>query len=310
MSNLTLLDLAARTGSDALVGLIEDVTTSAPEFRVVLARPMPGTTYKLTRRTGLPTAAFRDANPASVGSTKSTYVQDLKQMYFLDCQLEVDEAIVKGDSREIGDILTDEAAGALEASFNALGSQFYYGTSADAKGFAGLASQLSDDTTFAGGTTTTTSAYLVDISLQGVHFVVGNDGEIAMPDWMKQKVAAGNMAFVSNISSYLGLNVGHSNAVFRVRGIDYTAAMTNKLTDAKGAQVLSKVPTRIVNKGTLRWFMNRNAAYSLQLSRSAVGQVDGGSAGLPAFAPMPTELQGIPIVITDSILNNETTTNS
>jgi len=307
MSNLTLLDLAARTGSDALVGLIEDVTTSAPEFRSVLARPMPGTTYKLTRRTALPTAAFRDANPDAVDSTKSTYVQDLKQMYFLDCQLEVDEAIVKGDSREIGDILTDEAAGALEASFNLLGSQFYYGTAADAKGFAGLQSQLSLDTVYAGGTSSTTSAYLVDISLQGVHFVVGNDGEIAMPEWMKQKVAAGNMAMVSNISSYIGLNVGHSNAVYRVRGIN---SGSNKLTDAKGAELLSKIPSRIASKGTLRWFMNREAAYALQLSRSAVGQVDGGSRGLPAFAPMPTELQGVPIVLTDSLLNTETTTNS
>lgn len=306
MSNLTLLDLAARSGSDALVGLIEDVTTSAPEFRQVLARPMPGTTYKLTRRTALPTAAFRDANPDSVASTKSTYVQDLKQMYFLDCQLEVDEAIVKGDDRQIGDILADEAAGALEAAFNLLGSQFYYGTAADAKGFAGLASQLSVDTVYAGGTSNTTSAYLVDISLQGVHFVVGRDGEIAMPDWMVQKVAAGNMAHVSNISSYIGLNVGHSNAVYRVRGIN----ASNKLTDALGALLLSKIPSRISGKGTLRWFMNRTAAYTLQLSRSAVGQVDGGARGLPAFAPMPTELQGIPIVLTDSLVNTETTTAS
>ena len=270
---------------------------------------MPGTSYKLTRRTALPTAQFRNANDA-VAATKSTYVQDLKEMYFLDVQLEVDEAIVKGDSREIGDILTDEAAGALESAFNLLGSQFYYGTSADAKGFAGLSSQLSEDAVYAGGTTSTTSACLVDISLQGVHFVVGRDGEIAMPAWMKQKVAAGNMAHVSNISSYIGLNVGHSNAVWRVRGIDSSAAMTNKLTDAKGAQLLSRVPTRITNKGTLRWFMNRNAAYSLQLSRSAVGQVDGGAKGLPAFAPMPTELQGIPIVLTDSLAHTETTTAS
>lgn len=306
MANLTFLDLAARTGSDAVVGLIEDVTTSAPEFRSVLARPMPGTTYKLTRRTALPTAAFRDANPTSVSSTKSTYVQDLKEMYFLDCQLEVDEAIFKGDSRDIGDILADEAAGALESSFNTLGSQFYYGTSADAKGFAGLSSQLSVDTVYAGGTTNTTSAYLVDISLQGVHFVVGNMGEIALPAWMRQKVAAGNMAMVSNLSSYIGLNVGHSNAVYRVRGIDGT----NKLTDAKGAELLSKIPTRIRAKGTLRWFMNPFAAYTLQNSRSAVGQVNAGPGGVPAFAPFPTELQGIPIVLTDSLVNTETTTAS
>lgn len=307
MSNLTLLDLAARTGSDALVGLIEDVTTSAPEFRQVLARPVPGTSYKLTRRTALPSSAFRNANPTSVSGTKSTYVQDLKNLYFLDAPLEIDEMIYQGDTREVGDLLADEAMGALEACFNTLGSQFYYGTSSDANGFQGLASQLSIDTVYAGGTTSTTSAFLVDASLQGVHFVVGLDGKIAMPDWTKQKVSAGNMALVTNISGYVGLNVGHSNAVYRVRGIN---TGSNKLTDAKGAELLSKVPTRISSKGTLRWFMNRDAAYALQLSRSAVGQVDGGARGLPAFAPFPTELAGIPITLTDSLVSTETTTNS
>jgi hypothetical protein len=143
--------------------------------------------------------------------------------------------------------------------------------------------------------------------MQGVHFVVGNDGAIELPDWMKQKVSTGNMAFVSNLSSFIGLNVGHTNAVYRVRGIN---AGSNKLTDAKGAELLSKVPGRITGKGTLRWFMNRTAAYALQLSRSSIGNVTAGGGGLPAFAPMPTELQGIPIVITDSLLDTETTTNS
>lgn len=299
--NLTLLDLAARTGSDAVVGLIEDVTTYAPEFRELLARPMPGTSYKLTRRIALPTPAFRDAN-GTVTSTKSGYVQENKGMYFLDCQLEVDEAIVKGDPRDIGDVLADEAAGALEGTFNLLGSQFYYG--GDVKGFTGLDEQISDDTVFAGGTTNTTSAYLVDISLQGVHFVVGNDGEIAMPEWMKQKVD-GKMCYVSNLSSYIGLNVGSANAVYRVRGID----ATNKLTDALGAKCLKNVPLRR-RGGNLRWLMNRTAAYTLQLSRSAVGQVNAGRGGSPAFAEFPTELQGIPIILTDSLVDTETTTNS
>jgi hypothetical protein len=305
MSNLTLLDLAARTGSDALVGLIEDVTTYSPEFREILARPKSGTSYKVTRRTAFPTPAFRDANPTSLTSTSSTYVQELKQMYYIDCPLEVDEMIVKGDDRSIGEILADEAAGALEGTFNHLGSQFYYGTGNDAGGFAGLSTQIANDTVFAGGTTNTTSAYLVDISMQGVHFVVGNDGEIAMPEWTKQKVAAGNMAYVSSLSSFIGLQVGSANAVYRVRGI----STTHKLTDELGAKALKNVPLRR-RGGNLRWMFNRNAALSLQMARSAVGQVDAGVGGTPAFAPFPTELSGIPVIITDSLTDTETTTAS
>lgn len=301
--NLTLLDLAARTGSDAVVGLIEDATVSAPEFQVVMARPMPGTTYKLTRRTALPPSQFRNVNEA-VTAGKSTYVQETKEMYFIDSQLEVDEAIVKADPREIGDVLADEAAGALESTFNLLGSQFYYG--GDAKGFVGLESQISNDTVFAGGTTNTTSAYLVNVGLQGVHFVVGRDGAIEMPEWARQKVGAGYFAYVSNLSSYVGLQVGSANSVYRVRGI--TTASSKYLTDALGAACLVNVPLN--RRAGLRWFMNRTAAYTLQASRSAVGQVSAGKGGTPAFAEWPTELQGIPITITDSLVDTETTTAS
>jgi hypothetical protein len=306
---LTMLDIAARTNNDQVVGLIEDVTTYSPEFRAFPVRPIAGVTYLVGRRTALPASGFRDANEG-IAAGDSSFVQELKQCYFLDAQMTVDEAIVKADDRSLGDILAQEGAGALESAINTIGAQCYYGTSANAKGFAGLASQISDDTVYAGGTSNTASAYLVDLSIQGVHFVIGNNGAIEMPEWMKQRVTDGSanpyMAWVSNLSSWIGLQVGSAKSVYRVRGID----ATNKLTDALGSKALSNVPIARRNRGTLRWLMNSTAAYSLQLSRSAVGQVDAGATGLPAFAPMPTELAGIPIILTDSLLNTETTTNS
>lgn len=298
-----MLDLAARTGSDAIIGLIEDVTTFCPEFSVIPAQTRAGTSYKVTRRVALPPAGFRDVN-GSVPSGKSQYVQDLKEMYFLDSQLQVDEAIVKADDRTIGSILADEAVGGLESAVQALGSQVYYGVAAHDKGFAGLESQLSVDTVYAGGTSNTTSAYLVDLSRQGVNFVVGRDGAIEMPDWTRQKID-GKFQYVTNISCFIGLQVASAHSVYRVRGID----ISNKLTDALGAACLKNVPLR--RRGSnLRWFMNRTAAYSLQISRSAIAHVEAGVTGLPAFAPLPTELAGVPIVLTDSLEDTETTTNS
>lgn len=306
---LTMLDIAARTNNDQVVGLIEDVTTYSPEFRTFPVRPIAGVTYLVGRRTALPSSGFRSANEG-IAAGDSTFVQELKQCYFLDAQMKVDEAIVQADDRSLGDILAQEGAGALESAIQTLGSQTYYGTSANAKGFAGLASQIAVDTVYAGGTTSTTSAYLVDLSVKGVHFVIGNQGMIAMPDWAKQQVTDGSsnpyMAWVSNLSAWIGLQVGSAYSVYRVRGI----SVTHKLTDALGAQCVSNVPISRRNSGNLRWLMNSTAAYSLQLSRSAVGQVDAGATGLPAFAPMPTELSGIPIILTDSLVNTETTTAS
>lgn len=302
MANLTLLDLAARSNSDRVVGLIEDVHTVAPEFEVLPVRPVAGTSYKLTRRTGFPGSSFRDVNEG-IDTSKSTYVQELVQMFFLDSQLEVDEAIVRGDDRELGEILADEAAGAFEQSLIHVGSQIWYGTSADAKGFAGLRSQVVDEVGPA--VASSTSAFLVDASLQGVHIPVGEQGSITFPEWAKQKVVKNNksfMAWVSNVSAWLGLQVGSDASVFRVKSVkaDNTA---NYMTDAKGAELLSKVPLR--RRSNLRWFMNRTAAFTLQLSRSSIGNVPANRNAIPAFAEMPTECQGIPITITDSLVNTE-----
>jgi hypothetical protein len=303
-----MLDIAARTGNDAVVGLIEDVTTYSPEFASFPVRTKSGITYMLGRRTALPGAGFRNAGEG-VTPGGSTYVSELKQLYFLDVQMELDEAKQKADDSSLGDLLAQEGSGALQAAVNLIGSQTYYGTAGDAKGFAGLSTQISNDTVYAGGTTNTASAYLIDLSLQGVHFVVGNDGAIDLPPWMKQQLRDGNnkayMAWVSNLSSYIGLNVGSDQSVFRVRGIDET----NKLTDALGAKCLKNVPIARRN-GNLRWLMNSSASYGLQVSRSAVGQSDAGADGRGAFAPTPTELGGIPIILTDSLADTETTSAS
>jgi len=303
---LTLLDIAQRSGNDAIVGIIGEVVTSAPEFSVVPAQTRPGTSYKVSRRTALPPFAFRDAN-SGVNPGKSAWVQDLKPMYFIDAQLEVDEAIVKGDPGEAGNLLADEASGALESITIGLGTQFYYGQDAQAKGFAGLQTQIADNGEVnANGGANSTSAYLVDLSRQGVNFVVGNQGEIALPPWHKQQITKPDgtklMAFVSNISSYIGLQVGSEFSVYRVKGIKATATV-NYLTDATAAALVAKIP--IKRRGNLRWFMNRTALLTLQLSRSAIGQVGGGNNGAPAFAETPTTLAGYPITLTDSLVDTE-----
>jgi hypothetical protein len=302
MANLTLLDLAARSNSDRVVGLIEDVHTVAPEFSVFPVRPVAGTSYKVTRRTGFPSSSFRSVNEG-IDTSKSTYVQELKQMFFLDAQLEVDEAIVRGDDRELGEILADEASGAFEQSLIHVGKQIWYGTDADAKGFVGLRAQTVE--LIGPNVASSTSAFLVDLSLQGVHIPVGENGSIEFPEWSKQKITKDNksyMAWVSNVSAWLGLQVGSDAAVYRVKGVKGDTS-ANYMTDAKGAELLSKVPLR--RRSNLRWFMNRSAAYTLQLSRSAIGQVPANRNAIPAFAEMPAECQGIPIVITDSLVDTE-----
>ena len=55
----TLLDIAKLNGSDTVVGLIEEVITSAPEFAVLPARTIRGTSYNTVSRTAYPSVGFR-----------------------------------------------------------------------------------------------------------------------------------------------------------------------------------------------------------------------------------------------------------
>lgn len=305
LGSLTLFDVAKRTGNDAAIGVIEEVTTVAPEVGVFPARPKAGTSYKLFQRTGLPTGGFRDANAGRTLS-QSTGTQKLAEMFFFDCPLQVDEAVVKADDGSLGDILADEAVAATQGSMITLGNQVWYGANATDKGFDGLKNFVSDEVSAAGSGGAYNSAYLVwlDPTYKGVFFDVGNNGSMDFGEWQKQQVTDPNdatkryMAYVNNMAFYLGLNIGSDKSVYRVKQITSAAP----LTDALGSELLSKVP--IARRANLRWFMNRNASFYLQKSRSSVTNTKSNSHG-DAFAPEPTHLAGVPIVLTDSLLSTD-----
>jgi HK97 family phage major capsid protein len=127
-----------------------------------------------------------------------------------------------------------------------------------------------------------------------------------MGEWVKQQVkdSSGNarMAWVNNLSAFIGLTVASEYSAWAITGV--TTSSTQDVTDARGAELLKAIP--VAARTNLRWFMNRTALYTLQKSRSAVGQWVAEGGGGPAFAPTPTELAGIPIVLTDSITDTET----
>ena len=134
---------------------------------------------------------------------QSAFKKQLKEMFFLDTIINVDEAIYKGEDRSTGDILLHEAQGALQSSIITIGAQIYYGTANSTYGFGGLRSQLSG-TVAAGGSTSSTSAYLLWFNEWGVSLDVGKDGDIAMKPWTMQQVAAIPPGCTFNIAA-LGL---------------------------------------------------------------------------------------------------------
>jgi hypothetical protein len=312
MAQANLLDIAKLNGSDTIVGLIEETLTYAPEVQIMPARTIRGTSYKIASRVSYPGVGFRAANEGST-PTKSEFENQLIECYILSGAVQADVAVARAyeDGEQAWKDI--ESVGVMRQAMIELGSQVIYGTSHQAKGFPGLQaihtafnSGLVVD---AGGTSagTGSSVYGINTDTQGVQLVFGAGTTFELGEWRIENVGTSSVypAHVANLTAWVGMQVGSKYSVGRLK--DATEDSGFGVSDAKLAALLSKYP---VGYRPNYWLMNRRSAYQLQVSRSASTVQNGvkTSSGSEIFAPLPTESNGIPIVITDSIGNTEALT--
>lgn len=300
---ISLLDLAKLRGSDLAVGVLEEVMTVAPEFSTILGRTINGTSYPVVARVGLPRTGFRRANEG-VETGTSKWERRVVECYILDAQMEADKAVADAHPFGLSSFLFDEAAAQIKSALLTVGSQFYYGSPSDTDfGFPGIQSFLDaalvvDATGASAGACT--SVYAVAANPQGVSFVFGNGGQIDIAEeWRTQKVVRNSKsltAYVNGLTAWLGLQAGNKNSVGRIKNLDGTKTLTDTLVGT----LLSKFP---IGYRPTHLFMNRRAALQLQTSRSATTTRIGQAGAI--WSPMPTESNGVPIVLTDSIVDTE-----
>jgi hypothetical protein len=305
MANPTLLDIAKKNGSDAVVGLIDETSQASPEIRMGAARTIKGMNYKTIVRVTNPTVGFRNANEGTA-ATKGTYVNRLVETFIMNPRWECDKAVADRDEDGADAYIAMEADAIMEAAFQKLAAVFYYGTGAggDAKGFPGLL-QAYDATNMvvdAGGTTATTgsSVWAVRFGAKHVQWVWGADGSLDLSDVTEQRILDADSnpftAYVQELLAYPGLQVGSIRSIGRIKKL--TEDNGKGLTDALIADLLSKFPTGTVPDVL---FANRRSVKQLRASRTATN-----ATGAPA--PFPTEAFGIPIAVTDAILSTEALT--
>lgn len=315
MARGTLLDIAKQQGADAVAGLIEESQQAHPEISGIVgngiqvpgvgyARTIRSTQYKTLVRTGFPTAAFRKANQG-VASAKSTFENRLVETFILNPRFEADKAVA--DAHEDGwqAYLALEASGQMEASMRTLGKQFYYGigTGGDSLGHPGLI-QGYDATNMvvdAGGTTASTgsSVWLVKWGPQDVAWVYGMNGGLSLDEPRLADLSDGTNQFtgyVQELMMYPGVQVGSINSIVRIKKL--TADDGKGLTDALIYSAMEKFPAGVVPDVM---FMTRRSRGQLRVSRTATN-----ATGAPA--PLPDSVEGVPIAVTDSILNTESLT--
>jgi len=303
MAMPTLLDIAKANGSDAVAGLIDETTKATPELRIGGARTIKGINYKTLIRTGLPTVGFRAANEGFAPS-KSTYENRLVETYIFDPRWECDKAVADSHEDGAAAYIAQEADAVMNAAMQYLSSQFYYGTTNDAKGFPGLLAAY-DSTNLvvdAGGTTADTgsSLWAVRFSLKDVVWVWGQDGALKLSDVMIERLTDANSnpftGYVQEILARPGLQVGNKRCIGRIKKL--TADSGKGLTDARIGSLLAKFP---VGLGPTALFCSRRSLEQLRASRTATNATG-------AEAPMPTEVLGVPLYATDAIIDTEALT--
>lgn len=291
LADLTTINDANNSDID-----VTDLLQDAPFLaRVAAVTASNGTVHKYVKTTQAPVVGFRSVNDGREhDSTIRTQVTDTLEI--LDASFTVDVAIARSYRGGPEALLRMEAMEHMRAAFYKLEVQLLGGTAeGDAAGFDGLADDLGSlGTTVlnAGGTTALSSIYLVRSGPSEVAVVLGNDGNIIVEESTIQRISGATTgwlnAYVTPIQAYYGMQIASTYSAVRIANID---AGSNTVTDDmiyEGLEVFpaSRQPNYIV--------MNRRSLEQLRNSRTATN-----ATGTPA--PRPTEVEGIPIIVTDAI---------
>ena len=312
MPSVTLLDLIKlKSGSDGVLHLVDAVGQAAPEVLALASKTIKGTSYDVTLVKKYPTVGFRKANQG-MSSSAAEFETRKAECHIIDARIEVDKAVARAHDKGPDALMALYAQITGKATILGIGSQTIYGQALDGSGFFGLQEMVDASMTVdATGNSANagSSVYFVFSDEDfGVSYVYGEDSTFELqPFFDGEGVDANGKKFPAHIS-YLNCRPGLSNASpFAIGCIKNLTAQAGKgLTDALGYQLLEKFPTDVKPTHVL---MNRAVRGMLQRSRTVVINGDGkrGSTGGQEgnVAPLPTELCGIPIVCTDSILSTE-----
>lgn len=302
---LSLSDLIKINDRNLADIMVSDLLDEAPLLAALAADTASnGTQHKYTKETGAPVVGFRDPNTGrDLDSSNDTLVT--VTLKILDATFGIDKAIADAFDRGRDALIARELRRHLKAAFFHAEKQLIQGTGNEADGFTGFVDaatidELSDDMVIgAGGSSAATSCYLIRtnndvadatvIAGQGGNIEVGETHVELMEDGSGKKFPG----YVTPAQGWLGLQVGSIHSIGRVANIDDGS---NKLDDDLIYQGLEQFPA---SRQPTLLLMSRRSLRQLRNSRTATN-----ATGAPA--PRPTEVDGIPIVVSDGVSNDET----
>lgn len=289
---------------------VTDLVHATPFLNLIpMEESSNGTQHKYTKETGAPIVGFRAENAGrEVDHSVDTLVTITLKI--LDWSFEVDKAVADAWMKGGAAAWTArEGLRHLKAALKHFEKQVIYGDQSpgDTGGFAGMVDAATIDAhdddmvVDAAGTEagTGSSVYAVRIGpndLTGVY--KGDVVDVGETIVSKKIVNPGTdnkiyPTYYTPACTWLGLQVGSIYSMGRI--VNLTAENNKGLTDVLLSQLLEKFPT---GHEPTHFVMSRRSRGQLQRSRTTYSPT-----GAPA--PLPTEYEGIPIVVTDSVVNTE-----
>lgn len=290
-----------------MVGVIDEIGLSCPEVTQIDTKTITGISYNTLIRTGVPKVGFRKPNaPANYVASK----HELRNinLFSISTMVHVDSLILQASEAGEAEELAKEAASVTQGAMLSMGAQCFYGTRIDKDGFPGLHNYIDDSMVMSAEpdnakTEKGTSVYAIVEGVRGVQWVYGkgqpfNLGAFRDRDRIENsKVIPGKGA---DLNAWLAI-VNHSKlTAARLQNVG--SSESSGLTDDLIAELLMRFPAGM--KPT-KLIMNRKALSQLRKSRNVVGVSSATNGGSFTSAPVPTEAHGVPILVTDSILDDE-----
>ena len=313
---LTLLDVVKQTGNQTAQGVIETVVMRVPEVRVVPTEVIDGTHYEALVRTEIPDVGFRHVNEGT-DPVKSGYDRQLSECFLLDGLIKTDKANADAAGSRKAALMAREVMGIIWGAWRTVGRQFFYGRKADKKGFFGLSELVEKEMTIGNKSAglspnTGSSVYAVYLDTnEGVSFILGGQGTgILAPDVEWTKTLATDSggksyeAYYANLQAWIGLRVLNPLSI----------AKYDNLTEQEGQMLDDRKLARLVDvfqekSGGIRpshLFMSYRSRSQLRDSREiALYGIGKTRPDQPGVVPTPTEWEGIPIEVTDSLRKDE-----
>jgi hypothetical protein len=314
---MNAIDLIKLNQADDMTGLIEENQNVAPELSLAPAFTIPGTSFTTCIRKNYPEGSFKPLG-GGVQPGSQDFENKIVNVFGYANPLQEKKDRAASYRRGTAAWLSLAASGAVQGAFQKIGRAFYYGARAFGGGTDACPGLLdlylaASKTIDATGTTvdTASSVWFIKWGNQedgNVSFVFGNDRTLTLREWMLQQVVTDATvtppkladAWTNELAAGVGIQLNNVHAAVRIKKL--TEDSGKGLTDALGYRALELFPVGWTPDVAI---MTKRSRRQLQESRSALGNVayTGG-----AVAPIPTDLAGIPIVVTDSILNTEALT--